>query len=170
MTLISRRAALTTLLSLSGLTTSGCAALLDLLRSSVEQPTFMFKAVSITEVSFAGLTLDTTWTLINPNPVSLSLASVDYALFIDDKQVLAGAPPQGLEVAAQGSTKLHFPAGIKFADLVAVEIFLLKDTATWRAEGAVGVQTPACVLRLPLAHQGQFKCPSSRWSSFMTPR
>jgi LEA14-like dessication related protein len=165
------RPAAAALLALAAVTTTGCATLLDLLRTTFREPALTFKSVNLTDISLAGLTLDTTWQLTNPNAVGLSLASVDYALFIDDKQVLAGAPAQGFQVAAQGSTDLHFPAGIKFADLAAVlETFLSKDTARWRAEGGLGVQTPIGLVRLPLSHQGDFEVPKLPLVQFQDPR
>ena len=104
--------------------------------------------------------MDTVWDLHNPNAVSISLASVDYVLFIENKQVVAGAPQNGLQIAANPSSELHFPANIKFTDVVAVvETFLTKDTATWRAEGALGVQTPIGVIKSDRGKEGQFEVP-----------
>lgn len=160
------------LLALSAaLAFSGCKALLDFFKTAFQQPGFSFKNVALTDVSLGGLTLDTVWQLDNPNSVGLSLASVDYALFIDQKQVLAGAPAQGLQIPARGSTDLHFPAGIKFADLVGVvETFLTKDNAAWRAEGSLGVQTPVGLIKLPIAKDGQFEVPKVPQVAFGNPR
>ncbi len=139
---------------------TGCAALRDFLKSAFKEPTFNFQRLGLENLSLAGLTLDTVWSLNNPNAVSISLASVDYALFIDEKQVVAGAPKQGLQVAANAASELHFPAAFKFQDIVAVvETFLNKDFAGYRAEGALGVQTPIGVIRIPIVKSGQFEVP-----------
>jgi LEA14-like dessication related protein len=162
------RAAAFSLISLTLLfTATGCATFWDLMQqlqsaplSGFQTPTFTFKSVNVTNVSLAGLTLDTTWQLSNPNPVGLTLSTVEYALFIDDKQVLAGKPPQGFSLVAQGSTDVQFPASFKFADLVGVaQTFLSKDTAHWRAEGTLGVQTPIGELKLPMSRGGDFEVP-----------
>jgi len=153
---------------------SGCAILRDLLKlasKSFNQPGFTFKNVSLTDISLGGLNLDTIWELENPNNVAISLASVDYALFIDNKQVVAGAPQNGLQIGAMGRSELHFPANFKFTDVAAVlETFLTKDTASWRAEGSLGVQTPVGVLKLPLAKDGQFEVPKVPAIVFGNPR
>ena len=153
---------------------SGCAILKDLLNlasKSFQQPGFRFIDVSLTDISLGGLNLDTVWELDNPNNVAISLATIDYALFVENKQVVAGAPPSGLQIGAQGASKLHFPAGIKFADLVAVvETFLTKDNASWRAEGGLGVQTPVGVIRLPIAKEGLFEVPKIPAVVFGNPR
>lgn len=156
------------------LTLSGCALLNDYLALAavaVQPPAFTFRTAEVKDVTLAGLTLDTVWELSNPNDVSVSLASVDYALFIDGKQVLAGSPPNGLTLEARGSTQLHFPAAIRFVDLgQVVEIFLTKDTAKWRAEGSLGVQTPIGVLKVPLAHEDVFEVPKVPQVAFKNPR
>lgn len=148
-----------------------CAVLSQLLKGAFQQPGFGFKRLGLDNVDLGGLTLDTVWQLDNPNPVGISLADVDYALFVEDKQVVAGAPPLGLTVAPKGSTELHFPAGIKFQELAqVVEVFLTKDTATYRAEGHLGVKTPVGVLRLPLGTSGNFEVPKLPQLAFGNPR
>lgn len=149
----------------------GCAQLREFLKTAVKTPSFTFNRLSLDEVSLAGLTLDTVWSLGNPNAVSVSLASVDYALFIEDKQVVAGAPKAGLQLAANASTDLHFPASFKFQDVVAVvDTFLNKDRATYRAEGSLGVQTPIGVIRLPIVKSGDFEVPKIPNVAFGNPR
>jgi LEA14-like dessication related protein len=151
--------------------TSGCAELLSILRSSFREPAFSFLRADLSNISLGGLTLDTVWRLDNPNAVAISLASIDYAFFIENKQVVAGSPGQGLQIAAQASSELHFPAGIKFADVVGVvETFLTKDSAAWRAEGGLGISTPIGVIRLPLATSGQFEVPKIPAVQFASPR
>lgn len=142
---------------------SGCAILRELLQvasKAFQQPVFSFRNVALTDISLGGLNLDTVWDLNNPNNVGISLASVDYALFIENKQVVAGAPPNGLQLGANSTSQLHFPAGIKFQDIAqVVDVFLTKENATWRAEGGLGVQTPIGIIRLPIAKDGVFEVP-----------
>ncbi len=150
---------------------SGCAYLQEFLKTSGREPTFSFRSMLLNDVSLAGLNLDTVWDLGNPNPVSISLASVDYALFIEDKQVVAGHPENGLQIAANGSSELHFPANIKFTDVVSVvETFLTRDTASWKAEGALGISTPIGVIRLPIVKEGSFEVPKLPAIVFGNPR
>lgn len=155
----------------AALTLSGCKLLTDFLRSAFRAPTFGYKTVAFDDLSLGGLSLDTVWGLDNPNAVGLSLAEVDYALFIEGKQVVAGSPPKGLQVPANGSVDLHFPAAIRFQDLAGVvETFLTKDNAKWRVEGAIGVQTPIGVLKFPLVKEGDFEVPKIPLVAFANPR
>lgn len=150
---------------------SGCAYLSQFLSAAFKQPSFAFKNMALSDASLNGITLDTVWRLDNPNPVGLSLASIDYALEVEDKQVVSGGPRQGLQIAAQGSSDLHFPAGIRFQDLVGVvQTFLNKDNAKYRASGSLGVQTPIGVIKLPLSAEGTFEVPKIPAIVFGNPR
>lgn len=159
------------LLAVFTLVTSGCAYLQQFLRTAFQQPSFRFKNLGLTDISLAGLNLDTIWELNNPNQVGLSLASIEYALAVEDKQVIAGAPPQGLQIAPNSASDLHFPAALKFQDIAAVvETFLNKDYASYAASGAIGVNTPIGIIRLPLSTQGQFEVPKVPLIAFGNPR
>jgi LEA14-like dessication related protein len=159
------------LLAVAMLSLSSCALLRELFASVFQQPTVRFKNVSLHNASLAGLDLDTVWQIDNPNSVGLSIASVDYALFIDGKQVVAGRPPTGVQVPAQGSADLVFPANVKFVDIVpALETMLTHDTATWRVEGSVGLNTPVGMISFPLAAQNTFETPKLPQVQFANPR
>lgn len=146
---------------------SGCAELAQYLQllggsgqSGFTQPTLTLKSAAVTNATLGGLSLDTTWQLDNPNALGLSLSSIEYALVVDGHQVLAGAPANGLQIPANGSAELRFPASVKFADLGGVlETFLTKDRARYRVQGSLGLQTPIGELKLPLATEGDFEVP-----------
>ncbi len=150
---------------------SGCALLSELLTEVFQKPTFRFKNVALHNASLASINLDTVWQLDNPNTVGISLASIDYALMVDDKQVVAGTPLKGLQIPANGSTDLTFPAEIKFLDIVpAIETLLTKESATWRVEGSIGVQTPIGILKFPMATQSTFETPKLPQVQFADPK
>jgi LEA14-like dessication related protein len=138
---------------------SGCAMLKKWL-GGFAKPTLHFKTANLASANFSQATVNLIYTLKNPNPLGLSLASVDYAFFVEGKQVVAGAPPDGLKIGANKSTDLTFPANVKFADIVpVVQTFLTKDMAAYRVEGSLGVDTPIGVVKLPLSREGQFEVP-----------
>lgn len=155
---------------------SGCAYLAEFLKGAqgaglFNQPTFTFKTANLEHITLGGLDLDTVWELNNPNNVGISLASIDYALFIEDKQVVAGQPQNGLQIGANGASNLHFPANIKFVDVAQVlETFLTKDRAKWKAEGSIGVQTPIGVIKLPMSKEDTFEVPKIPAVVFQNPK
>jgi LEA14-like dessication related protein len=153
------------------LASPGCAALRNLFKAAFQKPELRFKTFALREISLAGAGLDTVWSLENPNPIGLSLAEIDYAFFVEGKQVVAGRPRDGLRIPATGTADLTFPADVKFLDLApALGTFLQKDVAGYRAEGTLGVQTPIGVLRFPLRHEGTFEVPKIPALAFEPPR
>ena len=155
----------------SAVVLSGCALLKDLFADVFTQPTFRFKSAAVRDVTLSGLSLDTTWQLDNPNAVGLSIAAIDYALFIDGKQVVAGKPAVGFQIPANGSTDLAFPASVKFLELVpTLETMLTKETATWRVEGTLGLDTPVGRVSFPISAQDTFETPRLPQVQFGNPR
>ncbi|MFZ5471628.1 MAG: LEA type 2 family protein [Myxococcota bacterium] len=159
------------LLTFAVLASSGCAALSKFFASAFQKPTLRFHSAQLADVALSGLTLQLTYALDNPNSFGLSLAEVDYALFVDGKQVVAGQPPNGLQIPARGSARLVFPANIKFADIApVVQTFLTKDYATYRAQGHVGINTPIGILKFPLEREDQFEVPKIPQVALAPPR
>lgn len=164
---------LITALLLVGLAVSlpGCATLRDLFNRAFQKPDLRFKTLKLQNISLGGADVDTVWTLRNPNPIGLSLAEVDYTFFVEGKQLVAGAPREGLRIPERGSTDLVFPTNVKFQELVpALAVFLNQDSAKYRAEGHIGVQTPIGVIKFPLKKEGTFEVPKIPTMTFETPR
>ncbi|WP_342376867.1 LEA type 2 family protein [Myxococcus stipitatus] len=165
-----KRAALV-LVALTFTTLSGCAALQSALKSAFKKPTLTFKTARLSSASLSDATVDLVYEVNNPNGFGLELASVDYAFFVEGKQVVAGKPRKGLDLKANGRSELVFPANVKFADIApVVETFLNKDQAAYKAQGSVGVQTPIGVLSFPLQKEGTFDVPKIPQVSFQQPR
>jgi LEA14-like dessication related protein len=140
--------------------TSSCAALQQLLASSMQTPTLTFKSATLADVSLGSATVNLNYRLDNPNPFGLSLANVEYAFFVEGHQVVAGRPPQGLTIPASGSADVVLPANVRFADVAPViETFLTKDVASYRARGSIGVETPIGIVTLPVEQEGTFPVP-----------
>ena len=158
------------LLVLAAATTS-CATLEQLAAGAFQKPTLAFKSAALADVSLSGATLNLVTTITNPNGVGLSLAELDYRLSIDGHPVATGRPPEGLEIPANGSADVTLPATFRFTDLgQAVATVLAKGSAGYRAEGTVGVKTPAGLVRLPLSHEGTFSLPDMPGIALGTPR
>lgn len=166
-----KRTVLLTAVVAFSLALPGCAALRNLFQKAFRKPDLKFKTLSLREVSLGGADVDTIWTLNNPNPIGLSLAQADYAFFVENKQVVAGKPRNGLQIPASGKTDLNFPAGVKFQELApALMVFLQKDVAAYRAEGTLGVDSPIGVIRFPLRKEGTFEVPKVPQLAFEPPR
>jgi LEA14-like dessication related protein len=159
------------LVGLCLLTLAGCASLNKMLAGAFQKPRLTFKRADLGAASLSGATVNLVYDVENPNPVGLSLAQVSYAFFVEGKQVVAGTPPNGMKLKANGASQLVFPASVKFADLVpVVSTFLTKDNAAYKAQGSVGIQTPLGVLSFPLAHEGIFPVPKLPQVALAAPR
>jgi LEA14-like dessication related protein len=99
--------------------------------------------------------LDVIFKVANPNDIDLSLADVDYSLNLEGEQVASARPTAGLRLPGRSTVLLPFSTQIRFAQMFAVgRAFLKRGSAKFRAEGAVGIQTPVGILRLPFAKEG----------------
>jgi LEA14-like dessication related protein len=166
-----RRRLLLLLATFSLLSLSGCAALQGFFKKAFQKPRLTFKTARLADASLADATVHLVYQLDNPNAIGVSLASVDYAFFVEGKQVVAGSPPKGLKIPARGHTELVFPANVRFADIApVVQTFLTKDSAQYRAQGSIGIDTPLGVLRFPLEKEGNFEVPKIPNVQFDSPR
>jgi LEA14-like dessication related protein len=171
MTMNPKNRSLLLLLATLAFSLAGCASLQRMAKNAFKKPRVTFKTARLQQASLADATVDLVYQLDNPNPLGLNLASIDYAFFVEGKQVVAGTPPKGLNIPARGKSDLVFPANIKFADIApVVQTFLNKDTAQYKAQGSVGIQTPLGVLRFPLEHEGTFEVPKVPQVQFESPR
>lgn len=155
------------LVALSLVSLTGCATLKKLFK----KPRVTFKTARLSSASLSDATVDVIYQVDNPNSFGLSLAKVDYAFFVEGKQVVAGAPRKGIQLKARDSSNLVFPANVRFADIVpVVETFLNKDAATFKVQGSVGIDTPVGVISFPLEKEGTFEIPKLPNVQFESPR
>ncbi|HSP81230.1 MAG TPA: LEA type 2 family protein [Myxococcaceae bacterium] len=140
-------------------------------KNAFKQPRLTFKTARLADASLADATVNLVYQIDNPNSFGLNLASVDYAFFVEGKQVVAGSPPKGLNIPARGRAELVFPANVRFADVApVVQTFLTQDTARYKAQGTLGIQTPIGVVRIPLEKEGTFPVPKIPAVRFESPR
>lgn len=148
----------------------GCAFLRELL-GSLREPTLAFRSADVRGMSLEGATLELTFALANPNPIGLSLSTVEYALEVEGRPVVSGAPARGLSIPPQGTATLAFPATFRFADLApTLDALLTQDQVAWRARGRVGVATPIGEIALPFERSGTIPIPRPPRVAFGPPR
>jgi LEA14-like dessication related protein len=156
---------------LLALVIGSCAWLGQVASGGFQKPSLAYKSVSLSDVSLSGATVDVVTTVTNPNAVDLSVAEVDYRLSVDGHPVASGTPPAGLQIPARGSADLTLPATVRFAELgQALSAFLTQDSAKYKAEGTVGLNTPVGIVRVPVSHEGTFPVPKMPAISLGVPR
>lgn len=94
---------------------TGCASLDDLI--ATRQPTAEVERLRLEALDFSGATLVAEIRIDNPNPVGVSLASLDWELEVEDQVVLSGTQPAGLQIAASASQTIEVPVAFTFREL-----------------------------------------------------
>jgi LEA14-like dessication related protein len=154
------RSLLVLALSSAALSLAGCSFFKSLLVGDFKKPSLTFQDAGLSEVSLGGATLNLNFKVDNPNGESLSLAETDYKLLVEGKQLVAGKPPGGIKIPANGSALVTLPATVRFADLASsVAAVLHKGAASYRGEGHIGVDTPIGVVALPFSTEGKMELP-----------
>ena len=147
----------------------GCALLRGV--ADFREPSLSIKDASLADVSLAGATLNLTLTVHNPNAQGISLAQTDYKLFVAGKQLVAGNPIGGVQIAGGSSSDVVLPAQIRFADLGdSIAAVLRQERFPYRAEGHIGVSTPLGIVPLGFSKEGTLPVPRLPTVTFQSPR
>ncbi len=136
---------------------TGCAKL-GSLGSALDQykPTVTFKKVDFGAVTWTGADADFVFSLANPNPVDVKVASFTYDLDIDGKSLVDGENNSGLQLKSQGSSQLRLPVGIVFADLVDLAQGASgADTVPFSIAGSFSFDTPVGPVAIPYRESGE---------------
>jgi LEA14-like dessication related protein len=146
--------------------TSGCASLLQLIRSGIRDP-----EVRITKMKLADVALDTvkmifTTEIKNPNPIGFSLAGLGYSLSVEGDRLARGNVDKGLKLKANGSSTMKFPVEFALGNTSKAILKLLElDEAAYAIDtkwkfgwkGAQGIKGGS--VTIPVAFDGMFPVP-----------
>ena len=98
------------LIALGFFALTGCSELEPFL------PKVKFDKLSVRDISFQEANVDFVFSIENPNPVNVKLASFSYALGFEEVPLLSGDNADGFELKAMGSSPLELPVDLIFAD------------------------------------------------------
>jgi LEA14-like dessication related protein len=82
-----------------------------------QKPTASVKGLRLTGLDLNGVNLVFDVGVDNPNPVSISLASLDYDLKLQGSSFLRGDQPMGMQLAAKGNSQVQVPVRLGFQQL-----------------------------------------------------
>lgn len=146
-----RRLLLATSLAALALPSAGC----HWLNARAKKPDVTLQKVDVTDVDFQQATLRADLLVKNNVPVIVKLAKVNWAVKIESDELVKGAIEQALEIPANGVLPVQIPFALKFEDLYRIQQkFKDQDTAPYRFEGSLQVETPVGPVRLPFHHDG----------------
>jgi LEA14-like dessication related protein len=120
-------------------------------------PKVNFQQFDVQEVDFDRIQADFVFSVDNPNPVDIGLASFSYALGFEQVQLLAGDNENGFELEAIGSSELVLPVDMGWQEAWdTVQATRGKDDIGFFLNGDFGFDTPLGVAEIPYDEEGQF--------------
>jgi len=130
---------------------AGCSELSDFL------PTVSFDGLDIRDITFEQADVDFVFLVENPHPVSITLASFDYALELEDVPFVEGDNPDGFTLEALGGSELVIPLSLGYTDIWnTIQATRGEDVVDFLLSGGMGFDTPAGHFRIPYSEDGDF--------------
>ena len=108
----------------------------------LEKPTFVVREISLKPRSLAEMELRLGIEVHNPNRFDLTLTSLDYTVFLEDRKIGEGRLERALQIPAASTTSIRAPLGVRFRDLGGgVRAFLTGGEIPYRIEGSAVIKT-----------------------------
>lgn len=135
----------------------GCPKILQDLDLDQYKPTVQFKNLDVQDVNFTGADTEFVFNVRNPNPISVTLASLTYDLDLAGVNFFTGEKPKGMSLGAAADTELRIPVNVQFANLIKLTGDIKgKDNVPFGLKGNIGFNTPLGVIELPYDEGGEF--------------
>lgn len=136
----------------ASLSASGCASLSAL----VETPKVDLESLKVQDPTADGATLVFGLMVENPNPVALEVNELVYDLEISGRALTSGRLANGARVPANEKAVIEVPVAVKYSDLFASVLHLLKNqTSPYRLKGAARIGP----FEIPFDKSGEVKLP-----------
>ena len=133
-------------------------------------PTVRFEGMKVNEVSWTDISTDFEFTVENPNPVRLGVASFEYALDLQDIPLISGDRNEGFQMQPQASSPLVLPVDLVFAETWdVVDAARGVDEIDFGLAGQFGFDTPIGMVEIPFNEAGAFpalRTPQLRFTQF----
>ena len=125
------------------------------LTARAKKPEVVLEKVDLTDVDFQQAKLRADLRVKNKIPVVVKLARVNWKVKIDADELVTGVIENALDIPANGELPVQIPFALKFEDLYRIQQKLKdQDTAPFRFEGTLQVETPVGPVKLPFHHDG----------------
>ena len=94
--------------------------------------------------------------MTNPNPIGITLTSLDYSIGVADKPLASGTTKEKLKIVARGVTHAKVPVSFNYSDLGAVyDSFKGQDEVPYQVSGTMKISTPIGDIPVPFKFTGQ---------------
>jgi LEA14-like dessication related protein len=120
-------------------------------------PSVSFERIDLERISWQDIDADFVFSVKNPNPLEIDLARFDYDLAFSGIDWVSGDNPDGLVLAASGSSEWALPMHIVFQELYdLVQATKGEDTIPFELQGSFGFDTTIGAIDLPYHANGGF--------------
>jgi LEA14-like dessication related protein len=147
---VARTAAMGMTLALA-MAVSGC----PLFHTYTQKPKVTLKTVDVKTVDFQGATLAANVQVENRIPVGITVGKVTWNVAIEGNRLLDGVLTTPTVVPPNGTVPVILPFTLKFEDLYRLsQKYKDQDTAPYRLEGTMDIDTPVGPIGVPFSHTG----------------
>ncbi len=129
-----------------------CASLEQL----IQKPQIHFDSLGTRDMSLVDGTFLFRFNVANPNPVGVRLDDITYDLEINGERFVSSRLPQGVNLAASGTSPMEIPVTINYLDFFgSISRLIRSDDLAYRLSGSAGVGP----LRIPYRTSGKLDVP-----------
>ena len=130
---------------------AGCEELDDV------TPKVNFQTMEIRDIDFEQVSADFVFSVDNPNPINIKLATFSYGFGLETIDLLSGDNQEGFELEAIGSSELVLPVDLTWQDAWdAVQATRGEDEVSFALDGDFGFNTPLGLAKIPYSEGGSF--------------
>lgn len=131
-------------------------SLLSCLSWVLEKPTFVLREISLSPRSFTEMNLLLGLEVQNPNRLDFTLSSVEYILYLNNKEIGTGRLEKELLIPSLSTSRVQAPIVAKFKDLGEIlKTIVTTDDISYKIEGKANVKTVFGNLNFPFSKEGR---------------
>ncbi len=124
----------------------------------LKQPTFALREVSITRFSLQEVHLLFGIEVQNPNSFDLHLLSLEYTVFLNDREVGKGRVDKEVQIAKASSTLVQIPLQTDLKNLGdPLRLVLGGQDLQYKIEGAAAIKASVGTATYPFSKSGEIK-------------
>jgi len=124
----------------------------------MEKPTFSLKEISVNRISLTDISFLIGIEVQNPNSFDLNLASLEYTVFFNEREVGKGRLDEKVRMAKASSTVVRVPLRADFRTLGdPVRMILAGQDLKYRIEGSAVLKALLSTKTLPFSKTGEFR-------------
>jgi LEA14-like dessication related protein len=120
-----------------------------------DEPTITLKEIHVRQLSLTDASLVFVAEIQNPNRYELRLKSLDYTVYLNDREAGGGSLQKEISVPASSSTPVEIPITARFGSLGAVaKMYISGQELPYRIEGKALVKAGLFDRTFPFSHTG----------------